>query len=80
MDKTAPIRHLYSCPSCHGETWHTTSVATTDRFGLTCLACGLTSLLTHDELLDHQQSWEKELDEAMQKWEESWQSPPPDFE
>ncbi|HOB22562.1 MAG TPA: hypothetical protein PKI30_06895 [Bacillota bacterium] len=74
MDNAAGIRHLYACPSCQEETWHHLSVLSEDRWGLTCLTCGVTSLLTGEQYLEAQ-SWE-ELDDAMDLLEKTWQSMP----
>jgi hypothetical protein len=76
MNYTAGIRHLYCCPSCLGETWHSVSIVGEQRYGLLCLVCGLTSLLTQEQFNQYQQQREAELDEALQNWEESWQSFP----
>lgn len=73
---TAGVRHLYRCPSCHGETLHSVTVAGEERYSLTCVTCGLTSLLTQQQYIHYQQSWEAELDEALKNWEDNWQSLP----
>jgi hypothetical protein len=75
MESTAGIRHLYACPSCQEDTWHLLSVAAGERYGLTCLVCGVTSLLTQEQYMQ-EQAWETDLDEALKIWEENWQSLP----
>jgi transcription elongation factor Elf1 len=75
MNNTAGIRHLHTCPSCQEETWHALTAAAGERYALTCLACGLTTLLTQEQYLE-QQNWEADLDQALKLWEENWQSSP----